>query len=210
MKLIKVKVTFNEKVLGSQSNNKEIHADYIASKSPDKKSKEEEIAAVGIEAYEEKTMTVFPRMEDGTPMFWDYQIRGFFKDSCSALQRCKGEEISKESCKLKKNKKVIDGCIFVEPRQIPIHIPEGGEIELLQRPLRGQTAQGERIALATSETVPAGSWAEFTIRCLSDAHEKVVLEWLEYGRFKGMGQWRNAGFGRFSYDAEVLCGTETA
>ena len=96
MKLIKVKVTFNEKVLGSQSNNKEIHADYIASKSPDKKSKEEEIAAVGIEAYEEKTMTVFPRMADGTPMFWDYQIRGFFKDSCSALQRCKGEEISKE------------------------------------------------------------------------------------------------------------------
>ena len=69
MKLIKVKVTFNEKVLGSQSNNKEIHADYIASKSPDKKSKEEEIAAVGIEAYEEKTMTVFPRMADGTPMF---------------------------------------------------------------------------------------------------------------------------------------------
>ena len=83
---------------------------------------------------------------------------------------------------------------------IPIHMPEGGEIELLQRPLRGQTAQGERIALATSETVPAGSEVEFTIRCLSDSHEKAVMEWLEYGKFKGLGQWRNAGFGRFEYE----------
>lgn len=200
MKLITVKITFNEKVLGSAPNNKEIHADYIASKSPDAKTKEEEIAAIGVDGYEEKSMTVFPRMDDGTPMFWDYQIRGFFKDSCSALQRCKGEEISKESCKLKAYKKVIDGCIFVQPRHVPIHMPEGGKVGLLQRPIRGQTAQGERIALATSETLPAGSWAEFSILCLSDSHEKVVYEWLEYGKYKGMGQWRNAGFGRFSYE----------
>lgn len=199
MKDIKVRVDFFEKVLGSASNNKDIHADYIASKAPDAKTKEEEIAAIGVDGYEEKSMTVFPRTDDGAPMFWDYQIRGFFKDSCSALQRCKGEEISKESCKIKAYKKVIDGCIFVEPRQIPIHIPEGGEIKLLQRPLRGQTAQGERIALATSETVPADSWIEFTVRCLSDAHEKVVMEWLDYGKYKGLGQWRNAGFGRFNY-----------
>ena len=203
MKLIKVKVVFSEKVLGSQPNNKEIHADFIASKSPEKKSREEEIAAVGIEAYEEKTMTVFPRTKDGQPMFWDYQIKGFFKDSCSALQRCKGEDIAKQSCKLKAYKKVIDGCIFPEPRMIPIKMPEGGEIELLQRPLRGQTAQGERIALATSETVPAGSEIEFRVLCLSDSHVEAVLEWLEYGKFKGMGQWRNAGFGRFSYDVEI-------
>jgi len=203
MKLIKVRVTFNEKVLGSQSNNKEIHADYIASKAPDKKSREEEIEAIGIEAYEEKTMTVFPRMDDGTPMFWDYQIKGFFKDSCSALQRCKGEDIAKQSLKIKAYKKVIDGCIFPRPRMIPIKMPEGGEVELLQRPLRGQTAQGERIALATSETVPAGSEIEFDVICLSDSHVDAVLEWLDYGRFKGMGQWRNAGFGRFSYETEI-------
>ena len=43
MKLIKVKVTFNEKVLGSQSNNKEIHADYIASKSPDKRARRKKL-----------------------------------------------------------------------------------------------------------------------------------------------------------------------
>ena len=135
MKEINVRLTFTEKVLGSANNNKQIHSEFIASKAPDANSKEEEVAAIGVEAELEKTMTVFPRMEDGTPMFWDYQIKGFMKDSCSALQRCKGEEFSKASCALKAYKKIIDGCIFVEPRKIPINLPDGGTIDLLQRPL---------------------------------------------------------------------------
>lgn len=200
MKKMKVRLTFTEMVLGTANNNPEIHTEFIASNAPDAKSREEEIASIGVEEYEEKQMTVFPKMEDGTPMFWDYQIKGFFKDSCSALQRCKGEDISKESCKLKAYKKIIDGCIFVEPRKIPIHMPEGGKVGLLQRPLRGQTAQGERIALATSETVPEGSTIDIEIICLSDAHEKVVREWLDYGRWKGLGQWRNASWGRFEWE----------
>lgn len=200
MKKMKVRLKFTEMVLGTANNNPEIHTEFIASNAPDAKSREEEIASIGVEEYEEKQMTVFPRLDDGTPMFWDYQIKGFFKDSCSALQRCKGEDISKESCKLKAYKKIIDGCIFVEPRKIPIHMPEGGKVGLLQRPLRGQTAQGERIALATSETVPEGSTIDIEIICLSDAHEKVVCEWLDYGRWKGLGQWRNAGFGRYTYE----------
>lgn len=200
-KELKVRITFTEMVLGSANNNKDIHAEFIASKAPDAKSREEEVAAIGVDAEVEKTMTVFHRMPDGeTPMLWDYQIKGFFKDSCSALQRCKGEDISKESCKLKAYKKIIDGCIFPHPRKIPIHLPEGGAIETLQRPLRGQTAQGERIALATSETVPAGSWIDISVECLSDAHVAAVREWLDYGRFKGIGQWRNASFGRFEYE----------
>lgn len=200
MKEIKARITFTEMVLGSANNNKEVHAEFIAKKGPDAKTMEEEIQAIGVNGEIEKQMTVFPRMDDGTPMFWDYQIKGFFKDSCSALQRCKGEEVSKESCKLKAYKKIIDGCIFVEPRKIPIRIPEGMKMDTLQRPLRGQTAQGERIALTTSETVPAGSEIEVTIVCLSDIHEKAVIEWLNYGRFKGIGQWRNASFGRFRYE----------
>ena len=198
MKELNIRITFTEKVLGSASNNKEIHSDYIASNAPDAKSKQEEIDAIGVDEFREKQMTVFPRDDDGKPIFWDYQIKGFMKDSCSALQRCKGEEFSKESCKLKAYKKIIDGCIFVEPRKIPIKM--NGEIGNLQRPLRGQTAQGERIALADSETIPAGSSIEIKIICLSDAYEAVVREWLDYGRYKGIGQWRNAGFGRFTYE----------
>lgn len=199
MKQIKVKLTFTEKCLGTASNNKNLHGDYIASKAPNAKSKEEEIAAIGVEEYAEKQMTVFPRDNAGNPFFWDYQIKGFFKDTCSALQKSKGEEFSKASCSMKAFKKIIDGVIFIEERKIPINL-NGGEIGVLERPLRAQTPQGERVSIATSETIPAGSEIIFTITCLSDQYADAVKEWLDYGKYRGLGQWRNASFGRFTYE----------
>lgn len=198
MKDIRVRITLTDEMLGTMAADKNIHREYIASKAPDALSIEEEIAAIGEEEYAEKQMTVFPRLENGTPFMWDYQIRGFFKDACAALQRCKGEDIAKNSCSMKAYKKIIDGCIFVSPRKIPLTFT--GEIGICQRPLRGQTAQGERIALASSETVPEGTTAEFTIRCLSDAHMPAVREWLDYGQYKGLLQWRNSGKGRFEWE----------
>ena len=199
MKEIKVRATFLESMLGTASANKELHAEFIASKAPDAMSREEEVAALGVEAVEEKSMTIFPKLEDGTPFIYDYQIKGFFKDSCKALQRCKGEKFSKASCAIKAYKQVIDGTIFVFPRQIRIDM-HGGEIGDLQRPLRASTAQGERVALARSETVPAGSTFEFTIQCLSDDFVPAVKEWLDYGKLRGLGCWRNASFGRYEYE----------
>lgn len=198
MKEIKVRLTFTEDVLGTANADKNVHSEFIASKAPDAPSREEEVEALGAEEVERKEMTVFPRMENGSPMFWDYQIKGFFKDTCSALSRCKGEDYSKESCGMKAYKKIIDGCIFPQPRKIEIHM--NGEMGNCQRPLRAQTAQGERIALANSEAVPAGSWIEFKVVCLSDAYEKAVREWFNYGQFKGIGQWRNSGMGRFTWE----------
>lgn len=199
MKKIKVRLTFTEKVLGTANNNKEIHGDYIASKAPDAKSKEEEIAAIGAEEYAEKQMKVFPRDDSGEPIFWDYQIKGFFKDTCSALQKCKGEAFSKNSCAIKAFKKVIDGVIFIDERKIHINM-HGGEMGICERPLRAQTAQGERVALASSETIPEGSTIEFTVTCLSDQYAPAVIEWFDYGKYRGLGEWRNAGFGRFTYE----------
>ena len=65
--------------------------------------------------------------------------------------------------------------------------------------MRGQTAQGERIALAHSETVQADSYIDLTIVCLKDDMMKAVKEWLDYGKFRGLGQWRNSGKGRFEW-----------
>ena len=198
MKQIRVKFTFTEPILGTASANKNLHGDYIASKAPDAKSKEEEIAAIGAEEYAEKQMTVFPKDADGNPFIWDYQIRGFFKDTCSALQKCKGEDFSKASCAMKAFKKIIDGAIFVEERRIPIAM--NGEIGIMERPLRASTPQGERVALASSEMIPEGSTIEFTITCLSDQYVPAVKEWLDYGKYRGLGQWRNASFGRYRYE----------
>lgn len=30
--------------------------------------------------------------------------------------------------------------------------------------------------------------------------EEAVLEWLDYGKLRGLGQWRNSGKGRFEYE----------
>lgn len=197
---IRAKLRFTDECLGTAAANPELHAEFIASNAPDAPSRQEEIAAVGVEEYEQKQMTVFPRTEGGDPFLWDYQIRGFFKDCCSALQRCKDYKGAKASCAIKAYKKIIDGCIFVEPRQIMIHMPKGAKVGNLQRPLRAQTPQGERVALVRSETIPAGSTIEFEIILLSGQYEAAVMEWLDYGRFKGIGQWRNAGKGRFTYE----------
>ena len=196
MKTLRVRITLMEMALGTACNDQDVYTKFIKSKAPEGKDNDDEVDA--LPEVEEK-MTVFPRDDDGNPMFWDYQIKGFFKDSCSALQRCKGEDFSKASCSLKAYKKVIDGCIMVYPRKIKIDM-HGGEMGTLQRPLRAQTAQGERTALAMSETVPEGSTIDLEIECLSDDYEKPVREWLDYGRFKGLGQWRNAGFGRMLWE----------
>ena len=194
MKKLHVKVTYTENLLGTASANPDIHKEFIASKAPDAPSREDEIIALGVEAVEEKGMTIFPKLEDGTPFTYDYQWKGFFKESCSMLRRVDGTE----SKKRKAFKKEIDGLVFVEPRKIPLILPEGEEIGNCQRPLRASTAQGERVALANSETVPAGTTQEFDILLLDEKMEKVVVEWLEYGRLHGTGQWRNSGAGRFT------------
>lgn len=194
MKELKVRITFTEELLGTANSDKDIHSEFIASKAPDAPSREEEVEAVGVDEVERKEMTIFPRNTDGQPIMWDYQIKGFFKDACGALRKVTGTE----SSKIKAFKKEIDGLIFPEPRQIVIKFD--GEIGTCQRPLRASTAQGERIALANSETIPARATIEFTVKCLLDSHIKAVKEWLDYGVFKGMGQWRNSGKGRFTWE----------
>ena len=205
MKKLHVKATFIEPVLGTWPANPNVAREFIASKSPDAATIEDEVAALGPDAVADKGITVFPRDPDGNPIFYDYQIKGMFKDACSMLSRIGGKtETGKkkavnESGKLTAYKKAIDGLIFVQPRMIPIHV--NGEITDCQRPLRAQTAQGERVSLANSEEIPAGSSCEFDVTLLDDSHEKAVREWLDYGQLRGIGQWRNSGKGRFTYIA---------
>lgn len=194
MKEIKVKVTFEEKILGTASGNPELHRDYIASNAPDAKTKQEEIEELGVDGVEKKDMTVFPRLDDGTPFLYDYQIKGFFKNACGTLKKV----TDSKSSKIKAFKKEIDGLVFVFPRRIPLVFE--GEIGNLQRPLRASTAQGDRIALANSECCPEGTEITFTIRLLKDDMESTVIEWLNYGALNGLGQWHNAGYGRFRYE----------
>lgn len=199
-----VKLTLTEAMLGTSPANEDIYRDFIGANAPDAQTLEEEVAALGVDAVAEKGMTVFPRDENGRPALYDYQIKGFFKDACQMLNRLtkkneQGKKVPQNaSGKMKAYKKEIDGLIFVAPRMIPISFD--GEVGICQRPLRAQTAQGERVALAMSEEVPAGATLEFEISCLDEGHLEAVREWLDYGSLRGLGQWRNSGKGRFTWE----------
>lgn len=199
MTKVHIKLTFTDDLLGTSSGNPDIHREFIASKAPDAAKMEEEVAAIGVDAVEEKTMTVFPKMADGTPYLWDYQIRGFFKEICGAMRGIPGTK----SSKVKAYKKKVDNTIFVEPREIPLNL-HGMKIADCQRPLRASTMQGERIALANSEVCPQGTTCEFDVLCMVDEDADMLREWLEYGKYKGIGQWRNSGKGRFEFTFQAL------
>ena len=205
MKVIDVKVTYTEELLGTSPANEQLFADYIAANAPDAQSRKEEIEAHGVKEVLDKAKTVFPRLnrdelkklgypEDAdVPFLWDYQWKGYFKDSCGMLRRATGTR----SAKFTAYKKQIDGLVFLKQRKVPLVLPEGGEIGECQRPLRADTPQGPRVALAYSETVPAGTTQQFSVVILNDNLEKLVHEWLDYGMLHGTGQWRNSGKGRF-------------
>jgi len=192
-----VKLTFTEEVLGTASANPEIYEEFIAGKCEDPEATGDEVDTLPPEELVEKGTTVFHRMpgDESAPALMDYQIKGFFKDACASLKRADAPY----SAKLKAYKKTIDQVVFVNPQMIPIQL-NGAGLGVCVRPLRAQTAQGERVSLARSETVPPGSVIEFEVIDLSGKLGDEIEEWLEYGALRGIGQWRNSGKGRFEYE----------
>ena len=194
MDTYKVTLTFTEPLLGTVTLDPEIYAAWIAKNVPDAKSLKEELATLGTEEVLEKGTTGFHRV-DGQPILYDYVIKGFLKDACSMLRRVPDTL----SHGIRAYRKIIDGLMFVTPRRIPIEL-NGNGMAFLERPLRASTAQGERICLARSETVPAGASISFTLSVLGVVKLPQLDEWFDYGQLRGLGQWRNASYGRFRYE----------
>ncbi|MCP4544769.1 MAG: hypothetical protein GY832_47325 [Chloroflexi bacterium] len=199
----KIKLTFSEPILGTASANPELHEEFIASKSADKEKAKEEMSNLHTEELLEKSVTVFPQTPDGTPFLYDYQVKGFLKEAIGMQVEFGSIQLQKvPSVKLSKftHKRIVDNFVFVFPRVIPLILPDDKGISTCTRPLRAETMKGERVALATSEEAPAGTVLECEIRWLNPKLEEIVTNALNYGELKGLGQWRNSGKGRFSWE----------
>jgi len=202
---MKIKLTLTEEMLGTKAANPDVFADFIASKCPDGDKRKQELD--NAEHREESGSTVFHREAERIGIY-DYQVKGFFKDACGAL-RLADRKLSKSVTAYKSR---IDGLVFVRPRFIPLQLPDGARPGVCERPLRAETAQGPRVSVCRSETVPAGTRLEFEVELLAKkvgkgedavALEELVREWLNYGALRGLGQWRNSGKGRFQFECNA-------
>jgi len=220
MKGLYVKIKFKESLLGSSPADPDVYKKYIATKAPDYEDdpRTREIEAVGLEKAIENAMTIFPRNSEGQPILWPYQVKGFFKSAQKVINDNASESITDPATGKKKKtrgsaylpnyKGRIDTDIFIysvshtwrdenaDPG-IVLHLPEGASLKNCQRPLRAETMQGPRVALANSESAPAGTWCQFVVIDISEKLIGNIRQWLEYGKFNGIGQWRNSGRGQF-------------
>jgi len=215
---LNIKVQFTEPLLATASGNKELHSEFQVARAAEfrgeqseaelRKKIAEELGTMPPEEIIDKTSTVFVRDENGL-FVWDYQWRGYFKEQVGALIELGDlEKISKWMYK-----RVVDNTLFIKPRRIYLREPDGAIIQVphgsLERPLRASTMQGERVALARSEFVRAGTRCEFQIHLLHSTNKnsawgalnlEVVQSALTMGGLKGTGQWRGGGWGTFTWE----------
>lgn len=215
-----VTMTFEEPLLGCASNNPDVHAEHIASKNPNVEQRAEEVAAIPKPPEEEfkKAMTVFPRNPNGL-FLWDYHLKGFFKENIGILVELGADSV--KGLSKWQYKRAVDNFIRVIPRCVYLRKPGAKKDdadgiwkaapETLTRPLRADTLQGERIALATSEVLPKGTWLQFDFQIITGDNKKsksailnikAVEEAIDFASQKGFGQWRNGGYGRFTWSGD--------
>jgi hypothetical protein len=189
IEVYQLKVTFTEPILGTQPQ-KDVATKYTQDKAREKGLPVEDELETLPEMLDKGT-TAFHKL-DGQPIYYDYHLKGFLKEAGSVLNGTHG---------VKALRSKVDNTVFVQPRRIPLHLPEGGEISFLERPLRAQTMQGPRVSLARSEVLPVATRLEAIVQVIAGPiSESILRELLDYGQFKGFGQWRNGGYGRFTYE----------
>lgn len=191
---LKVLLTFTEHVLGATPKNKEIYAKFIATKAAEKELAQEETETV--QTLEEKGWTGFMQDEKGI-FFYEYVLKGFFKSAGIAL---------KDQTGLKNVKSKIDRFVFISPRRLYIK-KDGKHIKTVdgvnERSLRAETMQGPRVTLARSDYISEGATLAVTINVVenkSGVDVSMLKELLDYGQFSGLGQFRNGGYGRFTWE----------
>ena len=135
-------------------------------------------------------------------MILEHVIKGFLKEAGKYT----------EEIKLAAYKSKIDGLVFVAPRRIPI-MRDGVILEeedgIDERILRAETAKGPRTALVGSEMVdtPWEMVVEITLLANSGTAKSEPITFdtiqtaLDYGSMRGLGQFRNGGYGRFAWEA---------
>lgn len=188
-------------IMGSLPASDTIRTEFLASRAPNAEEAKEEAFEANMDT---RGLTIFARNKQGQLCIMGYQVKGFFK---SALYALKGQ------FDIAAYKTRVDLMVFCEPRFIPLlrnGRPIYNEDSILERPLRTTGPKGERMSLAASERIDDPWAAEVEISLIPQGKTSRtkgdILSWeiieaaLEYGAYHGLGQWRNADYGRFLWE----------
>ena len=182
------KLTFElaEPILGTIPKNRDVWSEHVRTELAGQD--EDEMMEVLAEAATpvERGATGFYTNTDGKPILFDYQIKGALKEAGNVV---------KDVVKVKALRSHIEAEVFVHPRQTILADEPDGYIE---RPLRAMTQQGPRVTVVRSDKVDPGKEYTVELRVIKGSRvTRPVLEAIiEYLGVKGLGQWRNGGYGR--------------
>lgn len=187
-------------LLGSQSAIKEIRTAYQLEKNGINDERENE----DLVERDEKGLTIFLQDTENEDYLYlgAYMIKGFFKEALATLHKQIG---------IRGVKGKADNFLFVNPGKVYI-LRDGAPIQeaddVFERPLRAETPMGPRVTLAGSELVEDPWTLEIEVVLVDNESTKMSksLSWetietaLNYGQLKGLGQFRNGGYGRFTWE----------
>jgi hypothetical protein len=211
-----LKVTFTEPMLASSPADPEVYKQFIEARKRKEQDEARTVAAqaggVAVEdaiatdevgtldagAREQTGWSVFHKDDTGIFIF-DYKVRGFMKEACSAVTG---------KTELSAYKSKIDKWLFVLPRRIYLRTPDNQLINephgTLERPLRAMTMQGPRVSVKRSDYLNPGTWFECELVVLPNGEKELkeqhIRNWFSYGVWQGFGEWRNGSYGRFEYE----------
>jgi hypothetical protein len=199
------RLTGTSPILGSQPADPDIRRRFLMEKARElgidvSESENDDLP----ENIEQKGLTVFLRDKNylNTLYIRGYVVKGMLKEALTVLKAQAG---------LTAPRVKVDNLLFVAENKLrllrhDVLIVEPDSIN--ERPLRAETMQGPRTALAASEQVDEPWTLIFTLYLLAGEKtaKSAALSWehieaaLDYGALKGLGQWRNAGHGTFTWE----------
>jgi hypothetical protein len=198
-----MKAVFTEAMLATSPMDPKVYEQYIASRErKDADERGDEVATLPAGEIEKIGSSVFHRDETGLFIF-DYKLRGFLKAAAEAVTGTQGMSAYRSK---------INKWCFVSPRRIYLEEETGGVVQephdSIQRPIRAMTQQGPRTSVKRSECVKPGTFfvAQILILPLGqhEMNKKRLEDWLSYGIFSGIGEWRTGSYGRFTYEIEKV------
>lgn len=195
------RLTGKTSILGSQPGDPQVRTNFLASKAP---TQEQGNMETSILPENDKGCTVFLRDPEngGGLCLMDYTLVGFFKGAAKANMAVNG---------IKSVGSNVGTYVFTAPRVIP-NLRNGQIVKapdrILERSLRAETMQGPHTSLAASEVINVPWTIEFQVTLLLNegTSRSKAVTWgaledvLDYGALKGLGQWRNGGYGRFIWE----------